>query len=61
MSSLSFTRSPFNSLYSEVYDQLVSAGIVIPQPERQPPTVPMDYSWAQVGAHFIVVAIMMFY
>ena len=32
---------------SEVYEQLVAAGLVVPQPERDPPTVPMDYSWAQ--------------
>ena len=33
---------------SEVYEQLVSAGLVVPQPEKEPPTIPMDYSWAQV-------------
>lgn len=32
---------------SEVYDQLVNAGVIIPQPEKEPPTVPMDYKWAQ--------------
>ena len=32
----------------EVYEQLVAAGLVIPKPEPDPPTIPMDYSWAQV-------------
>ena len=30
-----------------VYEQLVAAGLVVPQPEKEPPSVPMDYSWAQ--------------
>lgn len=34
-------------LRSEVYEQLVTAGVIIPQPEKDPPTVPMDYKWAQ--------------
>ena len=33
--------------HSEVYEQLVSAGVIVPQPEKEPPTVPMDYKWAQ--------------
>ena len=33
--------------FSEVYDQLVGARLIIPQPEKDPPTVPMDYKWAQ--------------
>ena len=33
--------------FSEVYDQLVGAGLIVPQPEKDPPTVPMDYKWAQ--------------
>lgn len=32
---------------SEVYEQLVAAGMIAPQPEKAPPTVPMDYKWAQ--------------
>ena len=32
---------------SEVHEQLVSAGVIVPQPEKEPPTVPMDYKWAQ--------------
>uniref|UniRef100_A0A1W7RAR5 ATP-citrate synthase n=1 Tax=Hadrurus spadix TaxID=141984 RepID=A0A1W7RAR5_9SCOR len=31
----------------KVYDSLVESGVVIPQPEVPPPTVPMDYSWAR--------------
>ena len=31
----------------EVYSQLVAAGLVVPQPERDPPSIPMDYNWAQ--------------
>lgn len=31
-----------------VYDKLVSDGTIVPKPEVHPPTVPMDYSWAQV-------------
>ena len=30
-----------------MYEQLVAAGLVVPQPEKEPPSVPMDYSWAQ--------------
>ncbi|KAH8822548.1 ATP-citrate synthase [Flagelloscypha sp. PMI_526] len=29
------------------YDKLVSQGVVVPQKERDPPTIPMDYKWAQ--------------
>ena len=25
----------------------MAAGLVVPQPEKEPPSVPMDYSWAQ--------------
>ncbi|KAI0053105.1 ATP-citrate synthase [Auriscalpium vulgare] len=31
----------------EVYDALVSKGTVVPQEEREPPVIPMDYKWAQ--------------
>lgn len=31
----------------EVYLELVSKGVIVPQPELPPPTVPMDYSWAR--------------
>ena len=30
-----------------MYSQLVSEGLIVPQPEVEPPTVPMDYKWAQ--------------
>ncbi len=35
------------SSHSEVYEQLLAAGLIVTQPERDPLTVPMDYSWAQ--------------
>lgn len=31
----------------DVYNKLVEDGIIVPQPEVPPPTVPMDYSWAR--------------
>lgn len=31
----------------KVYDDLLSKGIIIPIPEKAPPTVPMDYNWAR--------------
>jgi len=31
-----------------VFEKMVSDGTIIPKPEVRPPTVPMDYSWAQV-------------
>ena len=34
-------------ILSEVYHQLVAADMILPQPEKSPPTVPMDYKWAQ--------------
>lgn len=36
-------------LISEVYESLVDAGVIVPQEEVPPPTVPMDYSWARVS------------
>lgn len=36
-------------IYREVYDKLVHEGIIVPRPDETPPTVPMDYAWAQVG------------
>ena len=38
---------PLPHTHSEVYSQLVSEGLIVPQPEVEPPTVPMDYKWAQ--------------
>ena len=31
----------------ETYDDLVASGAIVPQPERDPPVIPMDYKWAQ--------------
>lgn len=31
----------------EVYDELVTAGVIVPRPEQAPPTVPMDFAWAR--------------
>lgn len=33
-----------------VYEDLVAKGVIVPAQEVPPPTVPMDYSWARVGA-----------
>ena len=43
--------APFSSIsfFRDVYERLVIAGTIIPKPEKKPPTVPMDYSWAQVS------------
>ena len=35
------------SLLAKVYKQLVSDGIIKPEPEPIPPKIPIDYSWAQ--------------
>jgi len=35
------------SAIKETYDALVQAGVIVPQPEREPPVIPMDYKWAQ--------------
>lgn len=29
------------------YEKLVSSGVIVTQPERQPPNIPIDYKWAQ--------------
>lgn len=34
-------------LIRQVYTQLVSDGVIVPEAEVPPPTVPMDYSWAR--------------
>ena len=31
----------------ETYEDLVAGGAIVPQPERDPPVIPMDYKWAQ--------------
>lgn len=35
------------TVVGEVYDSLVEDGIIVPQPEQAPPTVPMDFTWAR--------------
>lgn len=45
-----YVPESFDSLFDmirEVYDVLVRDGTIVPKPEKIPPTVPMDYSWAQ--------------
>jgi len=45
-----YVPTSFNDLnltIKQVYEKLVSDGTIIPKPEQRPPTVPMDYSWAQ--------------
>eukprot|EP00794_Sanderia_malayensis_P003294 gene3295-3777_t len=34
-------------MINKVYKMLLSDGIIVPKPEKRPPTVPMDYNWAQ--------------
>jgi len=29
------------------YEKLVSSGVITPKPERDPPSIPIDYKWAQ--------------
>ena len=41
------TPPPPVSPSGTVYQDLVSKGIVVPEPEVPPPTVPMDYNWAR--------------
>lgn len=45
----SFLDSAVFSFFREVYDVLVKDGTIVPKAEKSPPTVPMDYSWAQVS------------
>ncbi|TFY75361.1 hypothetical protein EWM64_g8651 [Hericium alpestre] len=35
------------AVLKETYDALVAKGTIRPQPEREPPVIPMDYKWAQ--------------
>lgn len=41
---------PLPSPPRSVYEDLVAKGVIVPAQEVPPPTVPMDYSWARVGA-----------
>lgn len=45
-----FVPNTFDSLgetIKSVYDSLVQRGIIVPEQEVPPPTVPMDYNWAR--------------
>lgn len=41
------TFDDLGNTVKRVYEGLVQQGIITPQPEVPPPTVPMDYSWAR--------------
>ncbi|KAK9457441.1 citrate synthase-like protein [Dipodascopsis uninucleata] len=41
------TFEDFPEALSAVYQKLVKEGVVVPQPEPEPPKIPIDYSWAQ--------------
>ncbi|KAH0607046.1 uncharacterized protein H6S33_003034 [Morchella sextelata] len=41
------TFEDFPQTLREVYQGLVAAGTIVPQPEPIPPKIPIDYSWAQ--------------
>lgn len=41
------TFEDFPQTLREVYERLVTAGTIVPQPEPIPPKIPIDYSWAQ--------------
>ena len=40
------------SLTRQVYEDLVSQGVIVPKEEVAPPTVPMDYNWARVSSGY---------
>lgn len=45
-----FVPKSFNELaelIGTVYHRLVKEGVIVPEPERPPPKIPMDYSWAR--------------
>jgi hypothetical protein len=33
----------------DTYQKLVKTGVIVPKKDREPPVIPMDYKWAQVG------------
>lgn len=41
------TFEDFPQTLRGVYEELVAAGTIVPQPEPIPPKIPIDYSWAQ--------------
>ena len=42
-----FTFDDLGTEIKRAYDDLVAKGVIVPQPEQPPPTVPMDYNWAR--------------
>jgi ATP citrate (pro-S)-lyase len=42
-----FEELPF--ALKETYERLVQKGVIVPKEEQEPPVIPMDYKWAQVG------------
>jgi len=30
-----------------VYNKLVKEGVIVPEPEREPPKIPLDFNWAR--------------
>jgi ATP citrate (pro-S)-lyase len=42
-----YTFEDLPTALKETYDSLVQAGAIVPQPECEPPVIPMDYKWAQ--------------
>lgn len=41
------TFEEFPDVLGRVYQNLVAKGVIVPQPEPEPPKIPIDYSWAQ--------------
>lgn len=41
------TFEEFPDILGKVYQDLVAKGVIVPQPEPEPPKIPIDYSWAQ--------------
>ncbi|KAF8438687.1 putative ATP citrate lyase, subunit 1 [Terfezia claveryi] len=41
------TFEEFPDVLGRVYQDLVAKGVIVPQPEPEPPKIPIDYSWAQ--------------
>ena len=41
------TFEEFPNVLEKVYQDLVAKGVIVPQPEPEPPKIPIDYSWAQ--------------
>jgi len=41
------TFEDFPAVLGKVYQDLVAKGTIVPQPEPEPPKIPIDYAWAQ--------------